>query len=51
MASFDFFLSLKWPEVDFSATNNDAFADFIKQETVKFIAWPVLRPIDYSLDE
>lgn len=51
MASFDFFLSLKWPEVDLSAANNDAFADFIKQETVEFIAWPVLRPIDDSLDE
>lgn len=51
MTSFDLFLGLKWPEVNLSAANKNAFADFIKQETVKFIAWPILSPVDYCLDK
>ena len=30
MTSFYFFLSLKWPKVNFSTANKNAFADFIK---------------------
>lgn len=48
---FDFFLSLKWPKVDLSWTNDDAFAHFIKEKTIKFIIRSVLLPVDDCLNQ